>query len=576
MVSLKGFYLTNLNLTEGLSELSRRIFFEANQCTPRISFLRKILKMLVAFTNCHVVELQLHEGKHGLRCRVRQSANGKRLYHFSPGTTRITFDRDRSENQKRLELERLTADFLKGRIDPTMPFLTPNGSFFLRDTTQPIDCSFQADGKTRPFKIDLSPFCSSFALFPLIVGPEKLGIIQFRSTEAHFFTPELIQDFEPFIQLLSLALLNQRTQAALTGRDKELTCLSEITRVAGNAQKKLPEILQEMVIFLPPAWQFPEIAAARIVLDGESFTTPGFEHGIDRQTARIVLHEIPRGQVEVVYISRKPHLDEGPFLFEERRLIEAIAGKISRLVAHKQTEKERNRLRDQLPHADRLAIIGQLAAGMAHELNAPLGTILGFAQLLSKNEDLTGQNKLDIHQIVAAAIHAREVMKKLMQFASPIPSQKIPINLNQIVSDGLFFLESRCAREGIELEHVFAADLPEIVGDRSQLYQLLVNLIVNAIQDMPNGGKLTLKTQRNLEFVTLIVEDTGTGMTTAGNNQIFIPFFTPIEAGESCGIGLSVVHGIVTAHGGIIQVQREVGVGTKIEIQLPLHHKNTE
>lgn len=563
------------NLSEGLSELSRKILHEANRRVPRIAFLREILKMLVDFTTCRIVELRLLEGRRCLRCRVRQSDDGKRHFHFSP-CARITIDLARPENRPLLELERLTADLLKKRFDPNLPFFTANGSFFLASTTPVIESRFQDKEKIRQHQIHLAEYCKSFALFPLTVGPDNIGLIQFWSDQAQFFNAEVVPDFEQFMQTLSVALLNQRAQAALTERVKELTCLYGIARVAEKPQKTVPEILEEIVLLLPPAWQYPEITAARIILDGKSFSSPGFIASEDLQSAPIIVRENPRGQVEVVYLSRKPHLDEGPFLYEERSLIEAIAREISLIVERKQSEEERNRLQDQLRHADRLATIGQLAAGVAHELNEPLANILGFAQLVMKNDDLSEQVNLDVQRIIAAALHAREVIKKLMFFGRPAPPQKMKINLNQIVSDGIYFLESRCAKEGIELIREIAENLPEIVGDRSQLHQVLVNLIVNAIQAMPHGGKLTLKTNPGADFVALIVKDTGTGMTEAVKNQIFIPFFTTKDVGEGTGIGLSVVHGIVKAHGGKINVESEVGVGTKIEIQFPLHQQTEQ
>lgn len=567
--------MTNQALTEKLGELSREIFFQANRRVPRIAFLQEILKMLLKFTTCHAVELRLQEGRRCLRCRIRQSADGKRHYHFSP-CARITIDLTRPENRALLKLERLTADLIKGQFDPELPFFTTNGSFFLSNAQNPVEYSYQKKGKTRTHKINLAKYCNSFALFPLSVGEESVGLLQFWSNKRNFFTPELIKEYEPFVQSLSVALLNQRAQAALTERVKELTCLYGIARIAEKPQKNLPEILQEIAMLLPPSWQYPEITAASITLDGEVYATPNFKNGIDRQSAHITVREVTRGQVEVVYTTAKPHLDEGPFLFEERSLIEAIAREISLIVERKQAEEERSRLQDQLRHADRLATIGQLAAGVAHELNEPLANILGFAQLIEKNEVLPEQIKLDIHRIIASSLHAREVIKKLMFFGRPMSPQKLKINLNQIVTDGIYFLESRCAKEGIELERLLDTDLPEIVGDRSQLHQVLVNLIVNAIQAMPQGGRLTLQTKKKAEFVSLTVADTGIGMSKAVKKQIFIPFFTTKDVGEGTGIGLSVVHGIIKAHGGKIHVDSEPDVGTKIEIQLPLHHLNTE
>jgi len=143
-------------------------------------------------------------------------------------------------------------------------------------------------------------------------------------------------------------------------------------------------------------------------------------------------------------------------------------------------------------------------------------------------------------------------------------------NINRLVVEGLSFLESRCAKEGVELERSLSSDVPEITGDQSQLHQVLVNLVVNAIQAMPDGGKLAIRTKPAGSYITLIVEDTGTGMTEEVMKQIFVPFFTTKEVGQGTGLGLAVVHGIVTSHEGTINVESKIGHGTRFEVRLPV------
>ena len=156
-----------------------------------------------------------------------------------------------------------------------------------------------------------------------------------------------------------------------------------------------------------------------------------------------------------------------------------------------------------------------------------------------------------------------------MLFARQMPPQKTQVNLNQIVKDGLYFLESRCTKEGIKVVCQLSSPLPDVIADQSQMTQVLVNTVVNAIQAMPNSGKLTIRTLASDKFVTLIVEDTGEGMEKNITNQIFQPFFTTKDVGVGTGLGLSVVYGIVTSHEGSIDVDSKVGRGTRIKIKLP-------
>jgi signal transduction histidine kinase len=306
-----------------------------------------------------------------------------------------------------------------------------------------------------------------------------------------------------------------------------------------------------------------------VEFDNQVYASPKAALGVQRQSAVIIVHGKERGIVEVAYAKAMPDLDEGPFLKEERKLIDTVAAQIALIIERKQAEDERRKLQDQLRHADRLATIGQLAAGVAHELNEPLGSILGFAQLAGKNPGTSKEAASDLQRIVNAALHAREVVKKLMLFSRQMPTRKELVNLNKVVKEGLYFLESRASKAGVELVKAMAPGLPLIYADQSQLYQVLVNLAVNAVQAMPDGGMLTLRTESRDDRVLLIVEDTGIGMSEEVLGKLFMPFFTTKDINEGTGLGLSVVHGIVTSHGGEIKVNSRVGQGTRFEISLP-------
>jgi signal transduction histidine kinase len=367
-----------------------------------------------------------------------------------------------------------------------------------------------------------------------------------------------------------MALMNQRAQAALQERIKELTCLYKIARVMEHPQSPLDEVLRSVVEALPPAWQYPDIASARIIFDERIYLAPNFRDSGYTQRADLVVQGKSRGSVEVVYAGEKPDIYEGPFLKEERHLVDTIARQISLFVEQKETEEEKELLQEQLRHADRLATIGKLAAGVAHELNEPLGSILGFAQLAKKAAGMPKRADQDLDRIVSASLHAREVIRKLMLFARQMPPRRTRLNLNQVVKEGLYLFEARCARQGIELALSLAPGLPDIHADATQLTQVMTNLVVNAIQAMPRGGKLSVATRADRDTVILGVEDTGEGMSPEVKKQVFMPFFTTKEADHGTGLGLAVVHGIVTAHRGTIQVDSQVGRGTRFEIRLPL------
>lgn len=368
--------------------------------------------------------------------------------------------------------------------------------------------------------------------------------------------------------------LYSSARAALAERVKELTCLYGIAQIAGEPGVSLVQIIQRIVELLPPAWQYPQIACARIILDGTSYVTPGFREGCQKQTAEIIVGGVSRGVVELVYTEEKPDLDEGPFLKEERSLIDAVAGQVALIVERRQAEEDKLKLYAQLRHADRLATIGMLAAGVAHELNEPVGNILGFAQLAKKCSGVPSSAREDIEKIESASLRARDIIQKLLVFARQRPPKKTLVNLNQVVQESLFFFEARCAKEGVELIRTLSPNLPDITADPGQLSQVLVNLVVNALQSIPGAGRITVETRLYDNSVCLIVADTGTGMSKQVLEKIFVPFFTTKEVGQGTGLGLPVVHGIVTAHGGSIDVESKEGHGTRFEIRLPIDKSN--
>jgi signal transduction histidine kinase len=517
------------------------------------------------FSECDAVELRLIDPELQYSWEALKQPKGSFRFTIlgkSPRARRRLASSSTAENQA--GLERLYQDVLRGRLKPRSPFSTHQRSFWTGDTHK----AMQLGGTTRA---GLGGLYRSLAVMRFAVDDRTVGLLQLKSLQPDCFTREEVESYEGFAQTLGLAIANRRGQWALRERVKELTCLYGIAQVAQRPDISLEETLKSILELLPPAWQYPDIACARIVLDGRAHTTPEFEEGLHRQAADILVGGARRGIVEVFYTRDKAEFVEGPFLKEEQSLIDTVAREVSLVVERREAEIYKSKLQDQLRHADRLATIGQLAAGVAHELNEPLANILGFAQLAKREPGLPTTAAGDLEKIIKTSLHAREIIHKLLVFSRQMPLQKTRVNLNQVVEEGLNFLESRCAKAGIELVRSLEPDLPEISADPSQLQQVLVNLVVNAIQASPSGGKLTIKTHRGPGYVALAVSDMGTGMTEEVKSKIFTPFFTTKDVDQGTGLGLAVVHGIVTSHRGVIHVHSEVGRGSRFEVQLPVN-----
>lgn len=568
---------------EDFSELSQRILSYASRGLARIEFLREVSKMVMEFSRCDAMELRLRDPDLHYRWEAARRPEPFFRFVILPNTraqkSKLHASSPEAASEESAGLERLRRDVVRGCFDPSWPCFTNHGSFWTGDTRKPFSFPSRrattvsgAGADRRGHGAPLVPggLYRSLALIRFRVDDQTVGLLELKSLRRNHFTRKEIQLYEKVAQTLGLAVANRRAQWALRERVKELTCLYGIARVAQRPGTALGETVQSIVELLPPAWQYPAIACARITLDGRAHITPGFREGPLRQTADITVRGTRRGVIEVVYTRDRPEFAEGPFLKEERSLIDTVAREVALIIERLEAEDYKLRLQEQLRHADRLATIGQLAAGVAHELNEPLGSILGFAQLAKKGSKLPKRAAEDMEKIVKASLHAREVIHKLLVFARQKPLQKSAVNLNRIVEEGLYFLESRCAKAGIKLVRALRPDLPEISADASQLHQILVNLVVNAVQAMPDGGELTIETFAGEGNVSLIVKDTGIGMTEEVKQKLFTPFFTTKDVDQGTGLGLAVVHGIVTSHGGTIQVASKVGQGARFEIRLPI------
>ncbi|MBE0431499.1 MAG: PAS domain S-box protein, partial [Dehalococcoidia bacterium] len=237
---------------------------------------------------------------------------------------------------------------------------------------------------------------------------------------------------------------------------------------------------------------------------------------------------------------------------------------------------ERNQQSLQLMMTDRLASIGELAAGTAHELNNPLTSVIGFSQLLMER-DIPDDIREDLQLIYSEARRAAEVTKNLLTFARKHPPVKQANRINVIVDDVLRLRAYEHRLNNIEVQKRFAAGLPDIMVDYFQMQQVLLNLIINAEYFMIEANKkgtLTIGAKKRNSSVVISVADDGPGIPEENLPQLFNPFFTTKTAGKGTGLGLSICHGIVTEHGGRIYARSQPGKGTTFFIELPINNSN--
>jgi len=357
----------------------------------------------------------------------------------------------------------------------------------------------------------------------------------------------------------------------LKERVKELKCLYELSKISWEADKDLKTILSKTLRILPHAMRYPDAAEVSISVDKQVYSTPDFTKHKGSIKAPISLGKTKYGYITVGYRkSSKTSRLKSLFLQEEKNLLKIVASQLSRYIRRAFVEEEKRKLETQLQHAERLAFVGELSAGIAHELNEPLGKILGFAQLIKKAGELNNQQSEDIERIIKASLFTREIIKKLMIFSRQMPQQVTSVNLNTVITNILYFIDVRFQSRGIQIVEQLDPKLPYIQADAVQMSQVLVNLITNAIHALPGGGKVTVITKQKGRRVSLTVKDTGTGMPGEIKKRIFEPFFTTKAVGQGTGLGLSVVQGIIESHNGSITVSSVPGKGSKFEILLPI------
>ena len=235
-----------------------------------------------------------------------------------------------------------------------------------------------------------------------------------------------------------------------------------------------------------------------------------------------------------------------------------------------QREEELKRVtREQITQSDKLASIGRLSAGIAHEINNPLTGVLTFAHLLQEKKNNSPQDLRDLGVIIRETTRVRDIVRGLLDFARQSPFEKQVLSVNDLISQILQLIRNQKEFKGITVNRDFQADLPPIHGDRNQLQQVFLNLILNAAEAIPGRGTIFIQTRLEMEGVTITIRDTGCGIKKRDLEKIFDPFYTTKPVGKGTGLGLSITYGIIEQHQGTIRCESTWGEGTTFTIVIP-------
>jgi signal transduction histidine kinase len=257
------------------------------------------------------------------------------------------------------------------------------------------------------------------------------------------------------------------------------------------------------------------------------------------------------------------------YVLKER--LSRLATSVRRALKEVEEQRERRKLESIVVKSEKMAAMGQLAAGVAHELNNPLTGLLGFVQLLSQSKGLSPQQLKDLESIEIQGHRCRDIIQNLLQFCRKKEPRKEAVQIGQVVDSVLRLIQYDFSTSGIVIEKNVPVSLPALFGDASQLQQVFLNLMLNAKDAMEGRrpARLGIQVEAKNQSLIVCITDSGCGISKENLEKIFDLFFTTKPPGKGTGLGLSIVYEIIQEHGGIIDVQSQEGAGTAFTIKLP-------
>jgi len=307
-----------------------------------------------------------------------------------------------------------------------------------------------------------------------------------------------------------------------------------------------------------------------------------------KEATKVLREELERARTQPVEPGRSRTLEmevirkDGSTLWAEARVSflrnaegqpVGLIGVLRDITERKRAEEERKQLELKAQIASRLASVGEMAAGVAHEINNPLTGIVGYAQLLASRQDLPEDVKKDLKIVNDGAQRVAGIVQRLLTFARQVKPERRQVNINQLIESTLALRTYSLRTSNIEVTTRLDPYLPDTIADPGQIQQVLLNLIVNAetaMKEVHRKRRLTITTRKADSIVEIKVKDNGHGIKPEIMDRIFDPFFTTRPAGEGTGLGLSLCYGIVTEHNGRIYAESKPGRGATFVVELPI------
>ncbi len=462
---------------------------------------------------------------------------------------------------------------------------------------------------------------------PIRLGSKVVGVLDLRSDEIDVFSRQDVTTMGLLADQLSIAIENARLYGEIRQRVEELTTLNKISQAVTSTL----DLQETLTLITDHTTRLLGVAATSVVLYNESkddlwFAAASGEGsdyvlgmrmaigqgiagwvyqqgqpvmvpdtskdtrwfgGFDTDsgfTTRSILSVPLQTKGQTIGAIEAMNKEDGPFNAEDLRLLTSMAAPAATAIENAQLyDKVRQGMREleetqaQLVQSARLAAVGELAAGVAHEINNPLTSIIGFTRLLLEDLPPDDPMRTDLETIDREAARTRQIVRALLDFARTSDPVLVPTDLNGLVEEAVMLVCTRSVLAKVSLEKDLSP-LPPVMLDTNQIKQVLVNLLNNAVQAMPDSGRLTIATRLTeredngvyREMAAVYVNDSGVGIPPENLGRIFDPFFTTKEVGQGTGLGLSVSYSIVEKHNGRIEVESVLHEGSTFTLLLPV------
>jgi PAS domain S-box-containing protein len=419
---------------------------------------------------------------------------------------------------------------------------------------------------------------------PLAYQGERLGLLEVRLKSAvglrlwREVTGTVANILAP---LLSTLELSQDLAGEVALRTREIESQRRFTiRIIDSLPVGLYVIDQDYRI---QAWNRKREAGTQGISREEAIGRPVFDV-LHRQPRELLQREFDRvfhtGKIEEVEVQTEPR-EGGPRYYRIRKIPMRLDDqRVSHVITIGEDITEAKMVQQQVSQTEKLAAVGQLAAGVMHEINNPLATIGACVEALSSRADALapGPGQAFLHEyleiITSELNRCKSIVDGLLDFSRPKARARYPVAINQVVEDSLFLVRYHDRFKRIRLVRRLTDDLPPVEANAEQLIQVFLDLMLNGIDAMDGRGTLTVATRMNPERadeVMVEISDTGMGIPRENIAKIFEPFFTTKAPGQGTGLGLSISYAIVQHHGGRIQVDSQMGSGSTFRVTLPVH-----